>query len=106
MRGTDVFISTWTLHRSPELWDEPDKFRPDRWLRPTTNPGVKVRACVFVCAGARRPFVYMWCGMHTGTLTSVDCVVGVQGWGGYDPKLMSGLYPNEVRQTISPPPKA
>ncbi|PSC75082.1 cytochrome P450 superfamily [Micractinium conductrix] len=29
--GSDIFISTWNLHRSPELWDEPDHFNPDRF---------------------------------------------------------------------------
>jgi cytochrome P450 len=41
MKGTDVFISTWSLHRSPMLWDGPDDFNPRRWLQPKTNPGVK-----------------------------------------------------------------
>lgn len=49
----DVFISTWSLHRSPELWEQPDQFMPDRWLRPMQNPGVQVRGggcrCVYVC---------------------------------------------------------
>uniref|UniRef100_I2CNY8 Cytochrome P450 enzyme n=1 Tax=Nannochloropsis gaditana (strain CCMP526) TaxID=1093141 RepID=I2CNY8_NANGC len=41
LKGTDVFISTWSLHRSETLWEAPDEYRPDRWLRPTQNPGVK-----------------------------------------------------------------
>lgn len=37
--GSDIFISTWNLHRSPELWDEPDTFNPDRFSLdgPTPN---------------------------------------------------------------------
>jgi cytochrome P450 len=37
LRGTDIFISTWNLHRSPYLWDEPLKFDPTRWDRPFKN---------------------------------------------------------------------
>lgn len=40
MRGTDLFINVYSLHRSPDLWDEPGTFDPDRWLKPKANPGV------------------------------------------------------------------
>ena len=29
--GADFFISVWNLHRNPRLWDNPDKFDPDRF---------------------------------------------------------------------------
>lgn len=41
MRGTDLFINVYSLHRSPALWDDPNTFDPDRWLKPKTNPGVE-----------------------------------------------------------------
>jgi cytochrome P450 len=41
LRGTDIFISTWNLHRSPELWENPEKFDPTRYERPFKNMGVK-----------------------------------------------------------------
>jgi cytochrome P450 len=41
IRGTDMFISTWNLHRSPELWENPETYDPTRWDRPFTNPNVK-----------------------------------------------------------------
>lgn len=41
LRGTDIFISTWNLHRSPELWENPEKYDPSRWERPFKNMGVK-----------------------------------------------------------------
>lgn len=40
MRGTDVFINVYSLHRSPELWDRPETFDPDRWLKLKSNPAV------------------------------------------------------------------
>lgn len=41
LRGTDMFISTWNLHRSPDLWENPEQFDPTRWERSFTNPSVK-----------------------------------------------------------------
>ncbi|MCH96344.1 cytochrome P450 monooxygenase CYP97A10, partial [Trifolium medium] len=36
--GEDIFISVWNLHRSPTLWDGPDKFDPERWSLDGPNP--------------------------------------------------------------------
>ncbi len=57
-KGTDCFIAVWNLHRSPDLWDEPDKFDPMRFKRPFNNKSI-------------------------------------EGWGGLQPELFTGLYPNE-----------
>ena len=40
LRGTDIFISTWNLHRSPDLWEDPETFDPTRYDRPFKNAGV------------------------------------------------------------------
>ena len=37
LRGTDIFISTWNLHRSPDLWENPNEFDPTRWERRFVN---------------------------------------------------------------------
>ncbi|XP_057724027.1 9-beta-pimara-7,15-diene oxidase-like [Arachis stenosperma] len=37
-RGEDIFISVWNLHRSPNLWDDADKFQPERWPVDGPNP--------------------------------------------------------------------
>ena len=33
-RGADVFISTWNIHMSPDLWESPETFDPTRFERP------------------------------------------------------------------------
>lgn len=35
-KGALACIWIYSLHRNPEFWDDPDQFRPERWL---TNPG-------------------------------------------------------------------
>ncbi|KAK9192741.1 hypothetical protein WN944_003434 [Citrus x changshan-huyou] len=37
-RGEDIFISVWNLHRSPHIWDDADKFNPERWPLDGPNP--------------------------------------------------------------------
>mmetsp|Transcript_3258 Transcript_3258/g.4935 ORF Transcript_3258/g.4935 Transcript_3258/m.4935 type:complete len:681 (+) Transcript_3258:111-2153(+) len=37
-RGSDMFISSYNLHRSPLFWENPDTFNPERWLKPFKNP--------------------------------------------------------------------
>jgi len=41
LRGTDIFISTWNLHRSSELWENAEQYDPTRWERRFLNKGVK-----------------------------------------------------------------
>lgn len=41
VKGTDVFISTWNLHRSEALWDRPEEYRPERFLTKFRNEGVR-----------------------------------------------------------------
>mmetsp|Transcript_17906 Transcript_17906/g.61022 ORF Transcript_17906/g.61022 Transcript_17906/m.61022 type:complete len:607 (+) Transcript_17906:75-1895(+) len=41
LKGMDIFVAVWNIHRSPDLWDEPEKFDITRWLRPKSNPGVE-----------------------------------------------------------------
>ena len=38
MRGTDIFLAIYNIHRDPAYWENPDKFDPERFLRPFKNP--------------------------------------------------------------------
>lgn len=38
IRGCDIFLPVYNLHRSPLLWEKPDTFDPERFLRPYKNP--------------------------------------------------------------------
>ena len=49
-----VMVSTWLLHRSPDLWDAPDHFRPERFLgeeRPSTYAYVPFAVGPRTCPG-------------------------------------------------------
>ena len=37
-KGSDVFIATYNIHRSPEFWENPDFYDPLRFTRPFKNP--------------------------------------------------------------------
>ncbi len=40
IRGMDIFLSLYNLHRDGRFWPEPDEFRPERWLTKYVNPTV------------------------------------------------------------------
>ena len=33
--GTTVCCQAYSMHRNPEIWPEPDEFKPSRWVNPT-----------------------------------------------------------------------
>uniref|UniRef100_A0A0G4FU94 Cytochrome P450 n=1 Tax=Chromera velia CCMP2878 TaxID=1169474 RepID=A0A0G4FU94_9ALVE len=37
MRGQDVFLALYNLHRDPNLWKDPHSFKPERFLESTKN---------------------------------------------------------------------
>jgi cytochrome P450 len=47
-RGTAVFVSPWTLHRSPALWDAPAAFRPERFAPEQADARHRYAFCPFV----------------------------------------------------------
>ena len=34
---TVVGIPTWTMHRDPAVWQDPERFDPSRWYEPTKD---------------------------------------------------------------------
>ncbi|CAG2179591.1 unnamed protein product, partial [Oppiella nova] len=36
--GTSMTVSTYTLHRDPKYWDNPNDFLPERWIQPKHHP--------------------------------------------------------------------
>lgn len=38
LRGTDIFIALYNIHRSEEFWENPNEFNPDRFLKEFRNP--------------------------------------------------------------------
>ena len=54
LKGTKLWFSIFSLHRSPRYWDDPEEFRPERFLGDYNKVRlvcvcVCVCVCVFVC---------------------------------------------------------
>lgn len=51
-QGAPLLISQWVVHRHPELWPDPERFDPERWL-PERSQG-RPRCAYFPFGGGRR----------------------------------------------------
>lgn len=40
IRGMDIFIAIYNIHRDARFWPNPDKFEPERFTRPYSNPDI------------------------------------------------------------------
>ena len=54
-RGQDVMVSVYNIHRSPEVWDDPDEFRPERFpvdQPPPTELNTEFRCAVYLVSNS------------------------------------------------------
>jgi cytochrome P450 len=49
-----VITSQWVVHRDPRWWDEPDAFRPDRWLNADAGNRSRPKYSYFPFGGGSR----------------------------------------------------
>ena len=53
-KGTRVFVNVWKLHRDPRIWDDPNKFFPERFLTKHANMDASGQHFEFVSFGSGR----------------------------------------------------
>ena len=94
--GTTAMLSQWVLHRLPDIWGDPEAFRPERWDLPSASN---------VPAGAYFPFgsgPRMCIGMPFAQLEARLLLATILQR--YSPRLVSG-YPVEPRPRVTLRPK-
>ena len=63
--GESYFLSSYAEHRDADVWEEPARFNPDRWLRPSAGGGAYVpfgwasRTCVGASLGLSQHIVFL-----------------------------------------------
>ncbi|KAK2022199.1 cytochrome P450 [Colletotrichum zoysiae] len=63
-KGSVIFLNAWACNMDPELWSDPDVFRPERWLEQPDAPlftyGIGYRMCTgYLLANRELYIVYM-----------------------------------------------
>ncbi|KAM7492069.1 hypothetical protein LguiA_034990 [Lonicera macranthoides] len=53
-KGTTVFVNTWSIGRDPKCWDEPEEFKPERFLGKNANIDVEGRSFQLLPFGSGR----------------------------------------------------
>lgn len=53
-KGTQLYVNVWKLHRDPQVWPNPEKFLPERFLTNTEEVGVHNRQFQFIPFGFGR----------------------------------------------------
>ncbi|OTB00220.1 hypothetical protein M426DRAFT_324462 [Hypoxylon sp. CI-4A] len=59
--GSTVYLNAWACNRDPEIWSEPEKFIPERWLEKPDNPiftfGLGYRMCAANILATRELYI-------------------------------------------------
>ncbi|KAB8075064.1 cytochrome P450 [Aspergillus leporis] len=51
-KGTVFFLNSWACNMDPEVWDDPEEFRPERWLEQPDAPMLTYGIGYRMCAGS------------------------------------------------------
>ncbi|KAK9170002.1 hypothetical protein Syun_002142 [Stephania yunnanensis] len=62
-RGTGLFINAWTIQRDPNVWAEPDRFMPERFLTTNADMDVKGQSYELLPFGSGRRSCPVWGGL-------------------------------------------
>ena len=78
-KGTRVFVNVWKLHRDPRIWDDPDKFFPERFLTKHANIDASGQHFEFVPFGSgRRSCPGYTFGLQVSHLTLAQLLQGFE----------------------------
>ncbi|MFF7888151.1 cytochrome P450 [Streptomyces sp. NPDC020794] len=94
--GSDVFISPYALHRTPEIFPRPDSFDPDRWKADRAGPAQ--REGFFGFGAGRRKCIGDTFGM---TFAVISVATILNRWHLHHQPGRSGYVP---RFALNPPP--
>ncbi|KAJ6257579.1 hypothetical protein Dda_7364 [Drechslerella dactyloides] len=81
--GTEVSVPTYTVHRDPDIFEDPLLFKPERWINPTKD----MEAVILTFGGASR-------------LTALSAVLPIKDDCGHDGLSKSGLVKRDYSQHL------
>ncbi|MFP1627096.1 cytochrome P450 [Streptomyces sp. 5K101] len=102
--GTEVGFSLYAMHRDPDLYEDPDRFDPDRWL-PERRTAVSRHSYIPFGAGNRKCIgdAFVWTEA-TIALATVLARWQLRPAGGHVPKEVASAvaHPDRMPMTVTP----